>query len=172
MRNNVGQTKLCDNPPPSSTTITHHPPPAKIYPLPPTSIHHHPPLLTTSQNIPTTIQHHPQKAKIYPPPSTTIHRKPKYIHHHQPQSKIYPSKKRFYQKNIKIFIQKQMMKNILINQLVTHYVSIFQSFFYKKPIYKNLQPLPNGSVRNLTSRPAIAKKLFSTWPSPLFLRNG
>ena len=32
----------------------------------------------------------------------------------------------------------------------------------------NLLPLPDGNVRNLPSRPAIAKKLFSTWASPLF----
>ena len=32
----------------------------------------------------------------------------------------------------------------------------------------NLLPLPDGNVRDLPSRPAIAKKLFSTWPSPLF----
>ena len=57
-----------------------------------TTTHHHPPQPTTSQNISNTTHHH--------------HQLPKYIHHHQPQSKIYPSKKRFYKKNIKIFIQK------------------------------------------------------------------
>ena len=84
----TGQTKLC-----------HHPPPAKIYPPPPIATHQHAP-----------------PSKIYPPPpttnqsiSTTIHptqQQPKYIHHHQPQSKIYSSKRRFYKKNIKIFILK------------------------------------------------------------------
>ena len=41
--------------------------------------------------------------------------------------------------------------------------------FNKKPIYKNLQPLSDGNVRNLNSRPAVTKKLFFTWPSPLFI---
>ena len=67
------------------------------------------------------------------PPPTTTHHQPKYIHHHpppptdsqnishhhQPQSKIYPSNKVFYKKNIKIFIQKQMTKNILTNLFMT-----------------------------------------------------
>ena len=44
-----------------------------------------------------------------------------------------------------------------------------QNLFYKQPIYKNLQPLSDDNVRNLNSRPAIAKKLFYTWPSSLFL---
>ena len=47
-------------------------------------------------------------------------------------------------------------------------MSVFSKVFYKKPIYKNPQPLSDGNVRNLTSRPAIAKKLF-TLGSPLFL---
>ena len=41
--------------------------------------------------------------------------------------------------------------------------------FFKKPIYENLWPLSDGNVRNLNRRPAIAKKLFYTWPSTLFL---
>ena len=39
-----------------------------------------------------------------------------------------------------------------------------QDLFYKKPIYKNLKPLPDGNVRNLNSRAAIAKKLFLDRP--------
>ena len=79
--------------PPPPTTIHHHPPP------PPTTIHQHPPLSTTTHHhppTPTTVHH-------YPPPYTTTHQQPKYIHHHPPQSKIYPSKKVFYKKNIKFF---------------------------------------------------------------------
>ena len=92
-----------------TTTHRHHSPP------PTATIHHHPP-------PPTTIHQHP-------PPSA--HRLPKYINHHLPQPKIYPSKKVFYKKNIKIFY---------------------------------------SEVRNLTSRPAIAKKLFFfIWPSLLIL---
>ena len=30
-------------------------------------------------------------------------------------------------------------------------------------------PISDGNVRNLNSRPAIAKKLFYTWPTILFL---
>ena len=92
---------------------THHHPPL------PTTTHNHPPPSTTSQNIPTTTNHHS-------PPSTTTHHQLKHIHrhplpaknisntthrqtkyiHHQPQSKIYRSKKVFYQKNVKIFYAK------------------------------------------------------------------
>ena len=43
-----------------------------------------------------------------------------------------------------------------------------QNLFYKKPIYKNLQPLSDGNVRNLNSRPAIAKKLFLHGPLHYF----
>ena len=98
--------------PPSPTTIHHRP--KYIHHLPPSTITHHhllpptisQPLSTISQNMPTTIHHHPPSAEICPPPSATTHQQPKYIHHHQTQFKIYPSKKRFYQKNIKKSIQK------------------------------------------------------------------
>ena len=36
---------------------------------------------------------------------------------------------------------------------------LFSKVFYNKPIQKNLQPAPDGKVKNLTSRPAISKKL-------------
>ena len=71
--------------------------------------HNHRPLSTTihqqpkCQNISTTTQHHPPTAKIYPLPSNTTHRQPKYIHNQQEQSRIYPSKKVFYKKNINLF---------------------------------------------------------------------
>ena len=38
------------------------------------------------------------------------------------------------------------MKNILVNYLVTHYVS-FSKVFTKKPIYKNLSALSDGNAR-------------------------
>ena len=83
--------------------------------------------------------HHPPPAKLYrphPPPATTTHYQPKYIHylhpkyihHHPPPAKIYSPP-----------------------FTTTHR----QPKLYKKPIYKNLQPLPDGNVRNLNSRPAI-----------------
>ena len=50
---------------------------------------------------------------------------------------------------------------------------VFSRFFTRNSfnflVYNNLQPLPDSNARNLTSRLAIAKKIFSTWPSPLFL---
>ena len=67
---------------------------------PPTTIHHHPPSAEIFAPPPSTTTHH------HPPPFTTTHQQPRYIHHLQPQSKIYPSKKVFYKKNNKIFIQK------------------------------------------------------------------
>ena len=39
-------------------------------------------------------------------------------------------------------------------------MSVFLNIFYKEPIYKDLWSLSDGNVRNLTSRPANAKKLF------------
>ena len=50
--------------------------------------------------------HHPPPAKIHPLRCPTTHLQPKCIHHHQQQSKIYPSKKLFYKKNIKMFYSK------------------------------------------------------------------
>ena len=101
--------------------------------------HHPPPSITT--------QHHPPPAKTYSPPPITTHHQPKYIHHqpltthHQPR-----------------YIHQHLPPP-----------TNSQNLFFKKPIYKNLQPLSDGNVRNLNSRPAIAKKLFYTWPSTLFL---
>ena len=88
-------------PPPSSShshqsisTTTHHQPKYILHdPTPP----------TTSQNISTTTHHHPPTATMYLPSSTSTHQEPKYIHHCSPQSKINPSKKVFYKRNIKIF---------------------------------------------------------------------
>ena len=118
-------------------------------------IYHHLPPPTTSQNISTTIHHHPLAAK--------------YIHHHPLQSKIYPIKKVFFKENIEIFhseVNDEKHFDQLVNNTLCQY---FPTFFYKKFIYKNLQLLSDGNVRNLTSRPAIAKKRFFTRPSPLFL---
>ena len=132
-------------------TTTHH------NPAPPTTTHHHPPPSTTSQNISTTTHHHQQPAKL---PSTTPHRQPKYIHHQPPQSKIYPSKRVFYKKNVKIiYIEAKDEKHfdyLVTNTLCQH----FPTFCYKKPIYKNLQLPSDENVRNLTSRPAVSKKCF------------
>ena len=75
---------------PPTTTHQHIPPP--------TTIHHHPPLSTTTHQQPKYIHHHSS-------PLTTTHRQPKYINQQQ-QSKIYPSKKVFHKKNIKIFYSK------------------------------------------------------------------
>ena len=107
---------------------------------PPTTIHYQPPPSTTTHHQPKYIHHHPPPAKIYPPPPTTTHQRPKYIHHHPPPAKIYPPPP-----------------------------TNSQNLFFKKPVYKNLQPLFDGNVRNLNGRPAIAKKLFYTWLSTLFL---
>ena len=111
---------------------------------PPTTIHYHPPSSTTTHHQPKYIHHHPPPAKMYPPPPITTHQRPKYIHYHPPPAKIYPPP-----------------------PTTTHQQP--KPFFFKKPIYKNLQPLFDGNVRNLNGRPAIAKKLFCTWPSTLFL---
>ena len=73
-------------------TTTHHQP-KYIH-------HHHPPL---AKIYPPPFHHHPPTAKIYPPSSTTTLQQPKYINHHPPQSKIYPSKKVFYKKILKVF---------------------------------------------------------------------
>ena len=59
--------------------------------------------VSTTTMYPKCIHHHSPPAKIYLPSSITNHRQPKYIYHHPPQSKIYPSKKVFYEKNIKKF---------------------------------------------------------------------
>ena len=103
---------------------------------------------------PTTIHYHP-------PPSTTtqhqpkyIHHQPKCIHHHPPKAKIYPPPPSTSQD---------------ISTTTHHHPPTAKTFFFKKPIYKNLQPLFDGNVRNLNGRPATAKKLFCTWPSTLFL---
>ena len=74
------------------------------------------------------------------PPPTATHHQPKYIHH-QPRC---------------------------IHQHPPPPTNS-QNHFFKKPIYKNLLPISDGNVRNLNSRPAIAKKLFYTWPTTLFL---
>ena len=47
-------------------------------------------------------------------------------------------------------------------------MSVFSNAFYKNPIYKNLEPLSDGGVRNMTSKPAIAKKLFLHGPLHYF----
>ena len=97
--------------------------------------HHHPPPPTTSQNISTTITHHPPpSAKKYAPPPTTSQNISTATYHHPPSAKIYPP-----------------------TSNTTHQLPIF---FYKKPIYKNLQLL--SDVRNLDSRPSIVKKLLFT----------
>ena len=90
----------------------------------------------------TTIYHHPllpTTSKIYPPhpphpPSAKIYLPPPTKTHHQPKD------------------------------IHHHSPPPTDNFFYKKPIYKNLWPLSDGNVRNLNSRPAIAKKLFLDGP--------
>ena len=76
----------------------------------------------------------------HPPPSTTTHHHSKYIHHHQPE-------------------------------YIRHHSpppTDNQNFFYKKPIYKNLWPLSEGNLRNLTSRPSVVRKLFLHGPVHYF----
>ena len=92
---------------------------------------------------PTTRQNISTTTHYHPPPSTTTHHQLKYIHYHQPPAKIYPP------------------------TFTTTYRQL--ELFYKKPIYKNLQPLSDSNVRNLINRPAIANNCFFTWPSPSFL---
>ena len=111
---------------------THHDPPQSsathYHPPPPTTIHHQPKYIHHTH-------HHQQPAKL---PSTTAHRQPKYIHHQPPQSKIYPSKRVFYKKNVKIFYleakDEKHFDYLVTNTLCQH----FPTFCYKKPIYKNL----------------------------------
>ena len=105
--------------------------------------HHHP--------LPaTTIHHHPPPAKIHPPPPTTSQNISTTTYHHPPKAKIYPPPPSTSQ-DISTTTHQQPKP------------------FFKKPVYKNLQPLFDGNVRNLNGRPAIAKKLFYTWLSTLFL---
>ena len=128
-------------------TTHHHPPPAKIYPPPSTAthhqpkyIHHHQPPPTTSENISNNTHHHPPSSKVYPQSPTTIQSISTTTHHHP--------------------------KHIHHHSAPP---SDSQNFFYKKLIYKNLFPRTDGNVRNLNRRPAIAKKLSFTRPSPLIL---
>ena len=93
----------------------------------------------------------------HPPPSTTTHHQPKYIHNHSPSLTT--------SQNISTTTHHHPR---YIHQYPPPTTNS-QNLFYKKHIYKNLQPVPDGNVRNLNSRPAIAKKLFYTWPSPLSL---
>ena len=99
-----------------ATTHYHHPPSAKIYLPPPITNHNHPP-----------------PDKIYQPPSTTTYRQPKYIHLHPPQSKIYPSKKVLYTKNINIFyseVNDEKKFDELVSNTLFQY---FPTFFKRNP---------------------------------------
>ena len=55
-------------------------------------------------------------------------------------------------------------------------MSVLSNVFYKKRIYKNFEPMLDGNIRNLTSRPAIPRKPpFYTTVSIIFTkytRNG
>ena len=85
---------------------------------PPKDTHNHPPLPTTAHSHPppsTVIRRHQPPPRNRQVISTTSHQRPKYIHYHLPQSKIYPSKKVFYKKNIKMFYSEVNTKNIFIN---------------------------------------------------------
>ena len=77
--------------------------------------HNHPkPPTTTTHNLPL--------------PSITTHHQPKYIHHHPPQSKIYPSKKVFCKKNIKIFyseVNDEKHFNYLVSNKLCQFLSMF-----------------------------------------------
>ena len=107
---------------------------------PPTTINYHPPLSTT-------IHHYPPPAKTYPSPATITLHQPKYInHHHSPPAKIYPPPPTTTQHNPKYIHQHPPAP------------TNSQNLFLRNPF-----------IRNLNSRPAIAKKRFNTWPSPLFL---
>ena len=92
-------------------TTHHHPPPTRSQNISTTThhqpkyVHHHPPAPITSQSISATTKHHPPPVKIYPLTCPTTYRQPKRIHQQQ-QSKIYPSKKLLYKKNIEIFYWK------------------------------------------------------------------
>ena len=50
-------------------------------------------------------------------------------------------------------------------------MSVFSNIFYMKPIYKNLQSLPDDNTRHLNSTFPIANKVFLPWSSSLILIN-
>ena len=107
------------------------------------------------------IQQGQTKLCHHPPPSTTaIHQQPEYLHHHPPSPTT----------------SQNMSTTTHTTHLHPKYIhhhspppTESQNFFHNKPIYKNLQPLSDGNVRNLNNRPSISKNRFFTWPSPLFL---
>ena len=160
----MGQTKPC-----------HHPPTPTSNQNISTTTHHHSPPPTNSQNISSTIHYYPQPltiihhqpptAKIQSPSPTTTHHQPKYINHHQQQSEIYLSKKVFHKKNIKTFYSK-VEDEKHFDQL---FIVVINFPRFKKSIYKKLQPLCDDNVRKLTSRPAIAKKIFLMNLSIIFI---
>ena len=132
--------------------------------------HHHPPPSTTT---------HPTPAKIYPPQLTTTHHQPKYIHHYSPQPTDIQNffyKKSIY-KNLHPLSDGKVSRGgsrIVATSKAELSVIIVNNFQPLTIITKSstldaaavLDPL---LVRNLTSRPAIAKKHFFPWPFPLFL---
>ena len=98
---------------------------------------------------PSTITHHqPKYIHHNPPPPTTSQNIITTCHHHPPLAKIYPSPPTTTHHQPRYTYQHPPRPTNI------------QNLFYKKPIYKNLQPLSDGKVRNLNSRPAIAEKLF------------
>ena len=99
--------------------------------------------INTAQTNYATTHHHPTPAKISLPPPITSQNISTTTHLQPLPAKMYPPQ-----------------------FTITHRQP---KLFYKKSIYKNLQPLPDGNVKNLNNRPAIAKKRFFTWLSSLFL---
>ena len=93
----------------------------------------------------TTIHHHLPPAKIYSPSPSTSQNISTTTHHHSPPAKIYPPQPTTTHHNPRYIHQHPPPP------------TNSQNLFYKKPF-----------IRNLNSRPAISKKLFYTWPSPLF----
>ena len=135
-----------------------------------TKLCYHPPPSTTT---------HPTPAKIYPPQLTTTHHQPKYIHHHSLQPTDIQNF--FYKKSIYknlhplsddkvsrdgsriVATSKAELSVIIVNDFQPLTIATKSSTLDAAAV---LDPL---LVRNLTSRPAIAKKHFFPWPFPLFL---
>ena len=112
-----------------------------------TKLCHHPP--------PSTTTHH------YPRPSTTTHHQPKHIHHQPPS----PSTSQ----NISTTTTRHQPKYIHHHPPPPSTTQNISTNTHQHPPTAKTFFLRNPFIRNLNSRPAIAKKLFHTWPSPLFL---
>ena len=68
----------------------------------------------------------------HPPPSSTTHHQPKYLHHYPPPTKIYPPPMHLW-----IFTFEYIFEVVKFTTIHDHPPTA-KTFFYKKPIYKNL----------------------------------